>query len=902
MTTPHCREGFIRLLIAGSLITATLHGSPAASPSPSENGTTGQASDSKPRIFYTPADIARLQKQANSPELAETYAALEQQSQKNLKDWLKKYPATATPRSTEELLEIGGRDKPWRNYTLATAYALHPTAELGRALREQLMTYIGDRKTRGFWRGNDGIHEGEATLAFLEAYDIATGAGLLTEADQKVIKEQMHQAGHLLEGWMLDSWSQDHRDSLRDTDTSNFDRIYCVNFQICATSVMGIISMIWPDFPQSKEWLRESQQELPKILFTEYALDGGYGEGSMNYWQASMGPLLAYMKASRHLGVRDYFSDPAVSDALRRTLAWRMNLTEPDGQAMNIGDAHRDATIPGGRYLLEAARELNEPTDHWVGRYIYNNGCADDPKRSAKLDPGFLLACDLGFPSTPPTELSVNHPYSGYGIFRSGWGPKDNFFLLKYGTTFVGRREREKNPIISGHAHADAQELELFHRGIPILIDQGTAGRYQDYDTYGGYDKATISRNSVGLGNIWGYDRLDGLYSEHVKEHGPGFLYEREQNNIGRSDTDLIAFGDVGSLGLISTKVKTFEKEQVTHQRTVVWFRDSGVTVVNDRMESPSVQPYEWYLNPIGKLLSNTNGMFTFGDDVAKLDVLPILPKEESVQILSKGDLKVPPYYHLLRPDGEQHQMTSMAKPKPMTERFRQITLLVLGKKAKETDFLNVLIPYEKDVPYSRSPLGTNGVKLTGDDSTLLIAAGGNNDPRLAVNGTFGVARLDHDELANYALDHGDLLSQGGQQLIKVELISKDWAPYFDSKVTGAVSLKDRRATFSLPDNPAIDHLLIDYPRVEAGKEAPQPIQVSVSFHVSAKPKRMISLRSSTQMPKLDDPEFTKRTSVWENDINKDHYRRQQIDFTWDEKTQSVSVLMDTGTRQLVWE
>ena len=245
------------------------------------------------------------------------------------------------------------------------------------------------------------------------------------------------------------------------------------------------------------------------------------------------------------------------------------------------------------------------------------------------------------------------------------------------------------------------------------------------------------------------------------------------------------------------------------------------------------------------------------------MDVLPILPKDETVQILSKGDPKVPPYYLLLRPDGEQHQMTTMGKLKAPTERYRNITLLVLGKKAMETDFLNVLIPYEKDAPYTRSPLGTSGVKLTGADSTLLVAAGGNNNPSLAVEGTFGVARLDHGSLSSYALQHGHLLAQGDQPLLKVELLSKDWATYFDSAITGAVSLKDKRATFSMPENPMFKGLVIDPPRVEQGKEPAQPIAVSVSFHLNEKPKRIISLRSNTQMPKLDDPDFTRKTSVW---------------------------------------
>ena len=40
--------------------------------------------------------------------------------------------------------------------------------------------------------------------------------------------------------------------------------------------------------------------------------------------------------------------------------------------------------------------------------------------------------------------------------------------------------------------------------------------------------------------------------------------------------------------------------------------------------------------------------VLTFGDDVARLDVVPILPGDETVQTVSKGDPKLPPYYFSL--------------------------------------------------------------------------------------------------------------------------------------------------------------------------------------------------------------------------------------------------------------
>jgi hypothetical protein len=847
-----------------------------------------------PRLYLSNADVTRLRQQARNPALAAAYADLETKTNTSVDAWRKKYPATTAPRSTAELITIGKRDNPSPDAkTIATAYALHPTPLLGTVLREKLMAAIGVRQINNYWF-NDGIHEGEASMQFLEAYDLATAAALMTADDKQAVKEELRRCGHFLQGWMLDSWWPDKRFS--QGYTWYYRTVYCLNFHIFATSMMGTIAMLYPDLPESAEWLRSAQAELPKLLFTEFGLDGGYGEGSLHYWSLSTHALLQFMVAIRNLGVRDYFADPAFTDAMRRTLEWRMNLTEPDGRIFAVGDSDRDTV--GAEILIEGGKLLNQPAFVWVGRTIIERarpGMIPD-------DPYELFHYDLSAAASAPTALSANHRFSGYGIFRSGWGAQDNYVLLKYGTTFIGRREDETNLVISGHAHADALELELCYKGIPITVDRGRVGRYQDWDTYGGYSKATVAHNTVGIGNPWSYDRLDGLYAEHVKQHGKEFLYETSQNDIGRADTELRAFGDVGEIGIISAKLKTYD--HVTQQRSVVWFRDLGVAVVNDQMESDREQPYEWYLNPAGNLLAHDK-VLTFGDDaarldLARLDVVPILPGDETVQTVSKGDPKLPPYYFSLRP-------TEVPGGWSPNNRWDNFTLLVLKKNAASTDFLNVLIPYkvtanEKVSPFAVSPMGAKGARLTGKETALLVSSRGNDDASLSTDGSFAVARLDQGSLSSYALHHGFNLALGDETLMKVELLSKPWEPFFDSAVTGAVSLADRRASFSFPLSPMDKGLIMYSPKVKEGEEQPLPLQVAVSFRVNEKPTRIVALRSATETPKLDDPEFDRMTAGWENDPHEGHYLREPLDFTWDAEKKLLTVILDVGIRQLVWE
>ena len=144
----------------------------------------------------------------------------------------------------------------------------------------------------------------------------------------------------------------------------------------------------------------------------------------------------------------------------------------------------------------------------------------------------------------------------------------------------------------------------------------------------------------------------------------------------------------------------------------------------------------------------------------------------------------------------------------------------------------------------------------------------------------------------------------GAEELIGVKLISESWAPFFDSAVTAAVSLADRRASINLADNPMNYRLVMFSPKIEEGKEPPVPIQVSVSFKVDAKPKRLLALLySTTKMPALNDPEFERKTAAtWQPDFHAKSYIRQELPLIWDEKLQTVNVTLGYGISQLVWE
>ena len=73
-------------------------------------------------------------------------------------------------------------------------------------------------------------------------------------------------------------------------------------------------------------------------------------------------------------------------------------------------------------------------------------------------------------------------------------------------------------------------------------------------------------------------------------------------------------------------------------------------------------------------------------------------------------------------------------------------------------------------------------------------------------------------------------------------------------------------------------------------------------IRVNEKPRRIVALRSDAEMPGLDDSASNRKTIAWKADPHQGHYLRETLDFTYDQTRQTVTVILDFGIRQLVWE
>lgn len=828
--------------------------------------------------FFTPEDVARVRRQREVPALAPGYEKAFRDAKRAQDRWRKMFPASPEKLSASALVRRGTDMVKQEKYERAVIFLvpdypsvafrtlLEPTAENKALLREMLLGAIGVRRKFNMWR-EGGIHEAENTLRFLSAYDIALLTGALEEEDIAEIRNEMNLIGHNLEGWLLDNPFSRMYDDFRVTN-------YCINFHVVAAVALNAICNMFPGLPSAKEWENSAHKSLMKYVIDGGTEDGAYGEGSINYWGVSYYPLIEFIALNRNRKKFDYASDPFWRDRILQSFLWRLELAGPDGRPWAVGDGHR--VTGDAKAFAIGARVLNAPQLHWAAEQMLKSS----PQET--LTTNFLLHYDASAKSEMPPRRSAIFPYAGYAMLRSGRDAQDNALFFKFGTTYTGRRLAERNAVISGHAHQDAMMIELHYRGNPVLADIGTRGPYAHWHTYGGFMKATIAHSTAGLGNVWGYDRRDGKYQEHVKDH-MDFTYERQQWNIGPADTRIDGFGDEGRIGLAAAEARTFDK--VLHKRGLIWFPQDAFTVVADRLESTEVQPYEWYFTPVGKLLDRKN--LVFGDDVAKLQILPLSDKLKT-DVFVRGDAGAPPYYLDLHPD-------TLKKPRRTPPRWDEFSLLVQSMRTKDADVIHVLMPFEGDKnPWKIASGDGAAATFSRDDRTIRVTPS-NDDARC------GVVAEKNGKLESYAVIDGTLLRDNGRTLLATSLATPVWRGRFSHKVSCAFSLPDRKACVECRPRPGEDYLEIYPPRKVPGQEPEADLWVKVSFFTGERPSEVMLSHRRDDAPAFDDPVFEAKTSAWPKDIHVDRFVREKAAFEYDEKSGMVSVLLGPGAHQILW-
>jgi len=297
----------------------------------------------------------------------------------------------------------------------------------------------------------------------------------------------------------------------------------------------GLASAVayFPEFKQAKNWENKAFSRLSEELNRQVFPDGVHFEGATHY-QWTCAQVFEKSRALAVLCGNRQFQEE-VSRVLRQMyyfLAW---IIRPDGLLPMINDG---TEMNATGFLVRAA-------EHYKDDFL-------------------LYAATAGEEGLPPPEKTIQFPFGGFTISRTGWQNKSIFMVFDHG------------PLGGDHGHEDFLNFELWAYGTPVLVDPGTF-TYDFSDPFRQYFLSSASHNLVlvdGHGQARRYQRADPAKLEH-----------KPSKSILVTDP-LVTFTTAVYKGNLGTDSEIFLRD-VTHRRMIL-FVDNEYFVIADFLHSPT--------------------------------------------------------------------------------------------------------------------------------------------------------------------------------------------------------------------------------------------------------------------------------------------------------------------------
>lgn len=190
------------------------------------------------------------------------------------------------------------------------------------------------------------------------------------------------------------------------------------------------VGIMWPEFREAATWRDTAMARLHRELDVQVYPDGAQVELSSGYHQVS---LRNFVGAWR-IGNLNHADIPADYIAkLERMYHYDLYMAMPDGRMPALNDGNYTDIKP---YMEEGWRFFPHRTD-------------------------FQWAATGGQAGTRPTVNSLEFPYAGHLIMRSGWDRDDRYLFLDAG------------PFGYGHQHEDKLNIVLYAYGKVLIADPG---------------------------------------------------------------------------------------------------------------------------------------------------------------------------------------------------------------------------------------------------------------------------------------------------------------------------------------------------------------------------------------------------------------------------------------------
>ena len=354
------------------------------------------------------------------------------------------------------------------------------------------------------------------------------------------------------------------------------------NWQIHGSYMLSQIAMVFPEFRESREWLRMGLLRMSQHLDKDFFADGGHSERCpRNYTLAT---YLSFRNLAYLLDVyrvRRDFAD-RIRSTMGRTIDWWIALITPTGEVPAINDSHR-GLFPT-RILKDGAKIFNKPDVYGILRNLFH----ERDKANAPL----------------PPFTSRHMPASGFSVMRSDWTPEALYLSVNYG------------PAAGFHTHFDLLDFELYAYAKPLAIDAGLGLTYDD-PLYESWYRSSRAHNMVVVND-----------SNITRENHQG---------------ENVRWGSTRSLDYFSGDHSGYERFGVRERRQIAFVKPSYWFVLDDLNCSRSGDTLSWYFHSPTSLEPSGEGFMSAS--APGISVLPVgrpLPSRTGMGWAASTSIMIP--------------------------------------------------------------------------------------------------------------------------------------------------------------------------------------------------------------------------------------------------------------------
>lgn len=395
----------------------------------------------------------------------------------------------------------------------ARLYRMEKNPDFAERSKKILLTYPDYRSAFPEWAKakrpdyEDGVPmlpDFFTVMRYLRAYDSLKGAGVLSEKENRYIREEIaHSMAYVLG---TQEWGPMNRTALR------------------AESLAWAVRAL-PDHPETEKW------EMQRKALGDDNWGNWQIEDATIYHGVWLYALLGYADAMGRLG--ELLDTPEMYYYAQ----YFLHLMCPAGMIPDFGDANWMSNWP--RFLVyfeAAANHYQDPGLKWAAATIARNFVDFGKPENIGLAYNFLDCYLWGTDSIgvqPPESLSEEVMEDVQGkkiVFRNGWTPKSSFLLLNYrdeGDGGLNFRDylRDTIPVEEEkmtHGHADENSIVLLMSGGSVLLHDGGYRDYMPSGPYGAYRQDYFhNRLCVRPEKIWmGQEKGEFRYS--IRDAVPG--------------------------------------------------------------------------------------------------------------------------------------------------------------------------------------------------------------------------------------------------------------------------------------------------------------------------------------------------------------------------------------------